>query len=866
MKLYIYTFCLAMCLLLPLTLPAAWLNNVEYQVMQRDGTEIDLLTTGDEYYHWVHDEKDFTIVLDDKSGDWCWAVGTSDGGITSSGYPIHLVSPESVGIEPKINISEQKYAEKREYRQSVLNDSPSRTPSLGVVQNIVIFIRFSDQSEFTHTVSYYDTMCNAAGAGVDSQYQYYWDASYEQFEVFSNFYPIAPGTTVISYQSTHPRGYCSPYHPNNNPGGYTTENQGFERLHEILGAAIVFIANEVPASLVIDADGDNRIDNICFILRGHTDGWSDVLWPHRWVLINTTQFINGKRAWDYNLNIENDLLSSGNGTLAHEFGHSMGMPDLYRYNNNYNPVGNWDLMASAVSPPVGLGAYMKARYTQWGPDLEVISEPGTYTLFPVTESNVQHAYRINSPYSTTEYFVVEYRKRVTGHIDGNIYGSGLLVYRINPTVSNGNMDGPPDEVYIYRPGGNTYSNGTIANAHFSSTVGRTQINDNTNPSSFLSNGQPGGLSIANIGVAGETISFDIVEVTYDPPSNLTGQHNGATVNLSWTAPGTLGGLLGYKVYRDNHLLSPEPVISTSFADQFFYPGQAYTYSVSALYIEEESSRISTDVATGSYSTITSFPWTENFTGAAFAPAGWGILDLDGDADSLFKYTQGSQAYSGDSFAASASRAGNIYHPDNWLITPQIAVQPNMQLSYYIGSTSTSNYFEHISVLISTSNAKHGSFRHVRSEVLSTPQWRLKAIDLTPYVGQNIFVAFRHHDVSGQAVLKLDAVRVGAPLENGENDVTEPYTATQLIRNYPNPFNPDTSIKFYLDTPSDVGIDIYNVKGQKIKQLASEPFGAGVHEIVWNGTDENGANVGTGIYFYQMRAGDFHSRQKMLLLK
>ncbi len=88
--------------------------------------------------------------------------------------------------------------------------------------------------------------------------------------------------------------------------------------------------------------------------------------------------------------------------------------------------------------------------------------------------------------------------------------SGLLVYRINGLENgSGNAQGPPDEVYIYRPGGSPSSNGSLSAANFAADFDRVEINDDTNPDPFLSNGQAGGLDISNVGFIGETISFDV---------------------------------------------------------------------------------------------------------------------------------------------------------------------------------------------------------------------------------------------------------------------------------------------------------------------------------------------------------------------
>ncbi|MCK4653811.1 MAG: T9SS type A sorting domain-containing protein [Candidatus Cloacimonetes bacterium] len=92
-------------------------------------------------------------------------------------------------------------------------------------------------------------------------------------------------------------------------------------------------------------------------------------------------------------------------------------------------------------------------------------------------------------------------------------------------------------------------------------------------------------------------------------------------------------------------------------------------------------------------------------------------------------------------------------------------------------------------------------------------------------------------------------------------------ASQLIGNYPNPFNPITTISF-ITTANTVNtkIVIYNIKGQKVKTLANNRFNVGTHQVVWDGKDENGKSVTSGIYFYKMNSGKFTSTKKMILMK
>ncbi|MCD6177135.1 MAG: T9SS type A sorting domain-containing protein, partial [Candidatus Cloacimonetes bacterium] len=91
--------------------------------------------------------------------------------------------------------------------------------------------------------------------------------------------------------------------------------------------------------------------------------------------------------------------------------------------------------------------------------------------------------------------------------------------------------------------------------------------------------------------------------------------------------------------------------------------------------------------------------------------------------------------------------------------------------------------------------------------------------------------------------------------------------TKLNANYPNPFNPTTTISFSVaQTSSLVNIEIFNIKGQKVKQLINEILPAGKHDVVWNGKDDNGKQAASGVYFYRMKSGDIQQSKKMLLLK
>ena len=89
---------------------------------------------------------------------------------------------------------------------------------------------------------------------------------------------------------------------------------------------------------------------------------------------------------------------------------------------------------------------------------------------------------------------------------------------------------------------------------------------------------------------------------------------------------------------------------------------------------------------------------------------------------------------------------------------------------------------------------------------------------------------------------------------------------ELFQNYPNPFNPQTTIRYNLPQGSQVRLTIYNIAGQKVKTLVEEHQTAGHNAVRWNGTDDNGSEVTSGIYFYRIQAGEFTQTKKMVILK
>ena len=101
------------------------------------------------------------------------------------------------------------------------------------------------------------------------------------------------------------------------------------------------------------------------------------------------------------------------------------------------------------------------------------------------------------------------------------------------------------------------------------------------------------------------------------------------------------------------------------------------------------------------------------------------------------------------------------------------------------------------------------------------------------------------------------------------EITIPETFS-LYQNYPNPFNPNTTIQFEIPFTEkqkvNVELRIYNLQGELIRTLVNEEKSPGIYRVLWNGDDQFGEKVVSGIYLYRINIGEFSAVKKMILVK
>lgn len=602
-----------------------------YTIKQPDGKSIACFVSGDEFFNWLHDKDGYTIIQGDD-GYYYYGV-TSGDNVVPSALLVGKSDPSKEGMTKWVKISQAKYNQRRAYRAENV-DKSVRAPHSGTMNNIAIYIRFNDDTEFTTTRQVYDNKFNLVPG--NSLQSYFTEVSYTSLTISTTHYPTCEMTTNYSYQDSHDRSYFEPYNAVTNPNGYTG-SQSTQREHTLLKDAITWVnANSpVPTNLNIDGDNDGHVDNLNFIIRGGNGAWAELLWAHRWVLYTYNVYINGKRAYDYTFEPETQCDVQ---TLCHEMFHALGSPDLYHYSyDGLVPVGAWDLMESGTGH---MGAYMKWMYSghSWINTIPEITTSGTYTLHPLT-SATNNCYRIASPYSSSEFFVMEYRKK-TGTYESAIPGSGLLVYRIDPSVG-GNADGPPDEVYIYRPGGTPTVNGSPGIANFVGGTSRTEINDFTSPSSFLQNGTKGGLDISEVTTADTTISFTVNIVDPNNPVDFSAQPvSKSTISLSWQKnPAGNNVMIAYDTIEQFGVpaggIAYTPGSTITGGGHVIYSGSAVAFDHTALsgnthyYYQAWSVLAGNTYSAGVVSdgvtfceSITSLPFTEGFEDSETNPDCW----------------------------------------------------------------------------------------------------------------------------------------------------------------------------------------------------------------------------------------------------
>ncbi len=329
-------------------------------------------------------------------------------------------------------------------------------------------------------------------------------------------------------------------------------------------------------------------------------------------------------------------------------------------------------------------------------------------------------------------------------------------------------------------------------------------------------------------------------------------------------------LTGFRVYRNETLLTTTPInfhIHT-YADANVVNGQTYSYYVTAVYDEGESNP--SNIVEASPQGDPSQIFFEGFEGSFF-PATWTRYDADSDGYQWAQAPTGIAPFDGNKCVWSQSYdngAASALTPDNWMITPAITLpEGSSYVKYYMATQDADWPSEHYQVLLSTTGTSTSDFTTVlRDETLNVLNynWRQVVLSLSQWSGQTVHIAWRHCQCTNNYAIKIDNVEVSTQ-GVATNDDTDPVCVSSL-RAWPNPFNPVTTVAFSLESPARARLTVYNIRGERVAVLADEQLAAGSHEYVWQGQDDCGRPVSSGMYFCRLESAGVAQTCKLVLLK
>lgn len=502
---------------------AAPADKTPVRVTQPDGTTLTLRLVGDEFFHYNTTADGYTIVAVD--GAWQYAM-SHDGQVVASGRLAHdserRTADETQWLAgvPHHLTSATDITAARQARAR--RDGPAeRTPAIdyGNFHGLIVLVDYTDkQFSMDNPSEFYNQMVN--------------QRHYMGFDYNGQFVPC-PGS-VRDYYNDQSSGLFDPQFDVVGPVTVPfecTAHTGNSNSWRVLKAAMDSVGPKLDLSQY-DLNNDGMVDMIIFIGAGFASSFggnnSNYLWPHKSLLYDydthTYLRYNGIFAGTYAASVEmygwEDEASStpmGIGTIAHEFGHVLGLPDTYDTDysgsggQSHNP-GDWDVMASgnnlnmSRTPP---GYNLWERYALGWANPPILDQAGSYSLQALNTSN--EGYILRTPVDQ-EYFTIENRQQ-TGW-DAYLPGHGMLIFRVDSTStgpwSQNTVNANPSHNYfeMLRAGGST------SGAHASDAFpGSDGVNNCSNYRLHTWSGEPNQFLLDGITEQDGIITFSTVDMS-----------------------------------------------------------------------------------------------------------------------------------------------------------------------------------------------------------------------------------------------------------------------------------------------------------------------------------------------------------------
>jgi M6 family metalloprotease-like protein len=454
-------------------------------ITQSDKRLLNFYLIGDEKVNFARTLDGYTLLLN-ANGDYCYAYIDEKGDLLPSNYVAanqNLRTKSEKEFLQTINKGLLLSSQQIKMRKAPFTKIETNYPTVGENNLLIILVSFPDRL-FTYTREDFDSLASQPGynrnGATGSMKDYYYDVSFGQL----NLIPTVVGPYVLSQPMAY-YGATGTYFSDANP-------------KEMIAEACALADNEIDFSQ-FDMNNDGIIDAVHVIFAGAGEastGEGDAIWPHRWSIYPSDGFnitFDGVRLKDYSCSAEkmgNGM--DGIGTVCHEFGHVLGLPDLYDTDyegsgGQATAINTWSIMASGSynnysNTPASFTAYEKYRLN-WL-QLDTLEVAGEYVLPPLMDSN--KAYIITSPYND-EFFVFENRQRTSW--DTYIPNDGGLIYHVKQEGDYDINSDPNYQKYDIEEADRDASSNTLAADVFPSMFFNNFFTDYSAPNSILWNGE-----------------------------------------------------------------------------------------------------------------------------------------------------------------------------------------------------------------------------------------------------------------------------------------------------------------------------------------------------------------------------------------
>ena len=867
-------------------------------VSQPNGIQIEIINRGNHLQGW-HEFNGWTIVK--NSENW-WVYAKSNEG--------RLLNPSNilVGIDLPPNNSDQIIRKGIRPDAIVLNDnspipniSSTRTDTFHVP---LVLVEFPDNSA-TYDSSEFDLLMNQEGythlnyENTGSFRDYYQEISHEQF------LPISRVTNWITAPNNHS------HYSYSNPDGYS-------HVRELVRYLVDELEDQGFDWSKFDNDGDGYVDalNVLHQGAGAEQGDHSNIWSHKWSLGGLSVTYDGVIIDSYTMNPETQ---SGNivaiGVLAHEFGHALGLPDLYDTDYTSTGSGAFSLMAGGTWGTTGNSPWHPSTMIGWCKNqlgwVEVITIDENQNNVEIEQSySSNQIIRVNHPSVPEEYWLIENRQKIGS--DTLLPEPGLAIWHINDDIAQGwapNNDEPYYGVGLEQADGMfALENGGPSNAAdmFPGLLDNREFSNSSSPDTKSLYGEPSMMSLNNISDPNPVMTFN---VTYNEIILASASIEDGT-GLAYNQ-GSI--FLGMENEMDISELTFELSFSPSYVEITSIIPTERTVFDSAIIEDNLVTLINPYISNGSgpilevilfnnvgveTEVIVNFDMCVGFTPNG-QEIGINILDEANyhiqPSTQFFNIQNGSGSINGGA-SCTISLVNTV--PIAMTVI-QITPTPNLLIpsdepfedlngngTYdinepFIDWNNNSQWSPMIEPIDLDENWSFELSIHETSLTVGITNWD-QALEVGPHnlFQVNYFVAEEAQlddiiTLSTNVVLILDAWgNNGIPFVNGSGTVSIDNVLSNVESNlapenyslnkiYPNPFNAHTTFEFSVPHEDDnlVSIKIFDLKGQLAEEIFEKSFSKGIHKYDWNAN-----NHSTGIYFVEFKSREIRQIKKITLLK